>query len=434
MMDPTARHDGESGAFSYEQARDIAAHAEAERREALALRADVPPEVLYFLVSDDEAPVRRAVAANRATPALGNLVLAGDSGDEVRHALAVKLSSHGRYCGIAGPQLRARAIADLTVEKLAGDARTDIRAAMAEILKEDADATRSVIQALALDPVVAVAAPVLEFSPVLTAEDLLEVIAGAPPEAKLAAIARRPLLDERVASMLVASRNVPAIAHMLGKSSADVQETTLDRLIDSAAAELGWQEPPSFRRDISETTVQTLVDKVQTQIEALFPPDQDLPAGARSTIQAMVQKRLETGGGRLRGAAAAGLAAEAGEELEAAYRKAQSLEAEELLDEGTLRVFLLTEHDEDLIAGLAVKTGLPVRTVLHIVAAQSARALCALAWKAGLSAGFAHDLQLRLGSVAAHSAMAPAPGGGYALEEAEMEWQLTMFGSAELVL
>ncbi len=302
---------------------------------------------------------------------------------------------------------------------------------MSGILKEDANATRSVIRALALDEAVVVALPVLESSPVLTAEDLLEVIAGSPAEAKLAAIARRPLLDERVASMLVASRNVPAIAHMLGKSNAEVQETTLDRLIDSAAAELGWQEPPSFRRDISETTVQTLVDRVQTQIEALFPDDQNLPAGARSTIQAMVQKRLEKGGERIRGADAAGFAAEAGTGIDAAYLKAQSLEEEHLLDEGTLRVFLLTDHDEDLIAGLAVKSGLPVRTVLHVVAAQSARAMCALAWKAGLSASFAHDLQLRLASVSSHSAITPAPGGGYALDEEEMLWQLAMFGSAD---
>jgi hypothetical protein len=417
--------------LSYEQARDVAAHAEPAQRAALALRPDVPAEVLYFLASDDDVPVRRVVAANRETPALGNLVLAGDDDVEVRRALADKFTRYGRHSGIGAQQHRARAIADLSVEKLAGDAQIDIRSAMAEILKDDAEATRSVIRALALDEVAAVAVPVLQSSPVLTAEDLLEVIAGAPSDAKLAAIARRPLLDERVASMLVASRNVPAIAHMLGKSNAEVQETTLDRLIDSAAAELGWQEPPSFRRDVSETTVQSLVDKVQTQIEALFPDDEELPAGARSTIQAMVQKRLEKGGERIRGAAAAGFATEAGAGLEAAFEKAQALEAEELLDEGTLRVFLLTDHDEDLIAGLAVRAGLPVRTVLHVVAAQSARAMCALAWKAELSASFAQDLQLRLASVAADSVIAPAPGGGYALEEEEMLWQLGMFGSAD---
>ncbi len=421
------------GRLSYQQARDIAAHAEPRVREQLALRQDVPPEVLYFLASDDEAPVRRAVAGNPLTPALGNLVLAGDGDAGVRRALAMKLSRHGRYSGIGAQQVRARAIADLSIDKLAGDREMGIRAAMAEILKDDADATRSVIRALALDEAVEAAAPVLEFSPVLTAEDLLEVIAGAPSEAKLAAIARRPLLDERVASMLVASRNVPAIAHMLGKSSADVQETTLDRLIDSAAAELGWREPPSFRRDVSETTVQTLVDKVQTQIEALFPDDQDLPSGARSTIQAMVQKRFEKGGDRIRGVTAAGYADEPGGGLEAASEKARALDAEGLLDEGTLRVFLLTDHDEALIAGLAVRADLAVRTVLHIVAAQSARAMCALAWKAGLSAAFALDLQLRLASVPVDGAIAPI-GGAYAVEEEEMLWQLGMFNATDLLL
>ena len=416
------------GRLSYQAARDIAAQGRPALRASLAKREEVPPEVLYFLASDDEDSVRAAVAANQLTPALGNLVLAGDCAGTVREALAGKLSRHGRYCGIGALQLRARAIADLTVEKLAGDSDAEIRVAMAEILKDDPNASRSVIVALALDENLAAAVPVLESSPVLTVDDLLHVIAGAPPEAKLAAIARRPLLDERVTSMLVASRNVPAIAHMLGKSNADVQETTLDRLIDSAAAELGWQEPPSFHREVSETTVQTLVDKVQTRIVALFPPDQDLPTGARSTIQAMVQKRLEKGGNRIRGADAAGYATEPSAGLEAAFEKAQGLAAENLLDEGTLRVFLLTDNDEDLIAGLAVLSGLPVRMVLHIVAAQSARAMCALAWKAGMTAAFALDLQLRLASVPAESAIAPAADGNYAVDEEEMRWQLGMFG------
>jgi len=420
-----------SGALTYQQARGVAAHGDALARTALARRQDVPPEVLYFLASDDEATVRGAVAANALTPALGNLVLAGDVDEQVRDALAGKLTRHGRYCGIGEMQMRARAIADLTVEKLAGDSSVAIRAAMAEILKDDPGATRSVILALALDENLDVALPVLEFSPVLTAEDLLEVIAGSQDDAKLAAIAHRPLLDERVASMLVASRNVPAIAHMLGKSSADVQETTLDRLIDSAAEELGWQEPPHFRRDVTESTVQTLVDKVQTRIEELFPSDQDLPAGARSTIQAMVQKRLDKGTDRIRGAAAAGLAAEPGGGIEVALDNAHALEDQGLLDEGTLRVFLLTDHDEALIAGLVVRAGLPVRTVLHIVAAQSARAMCALAWKAGLSAAFALELQLRLASVTAESAIAPADDGSYAVDDEEMQWQLGMFGDAD---
>src|SRR6202012_4187969 len=100
-------------------------------------------------------------------------------------------------------------------------------------------------------------------------------------------IARRPLLDDRLAEALVASHAVPAITHLLGKANAGVQEKTLDTLVDHATAELGWEEPPAFRRDVGEETVQDLVDRVADQLGALFSAEQELPAGARSTIQAM---------------------------------------------------------------------------------------------------------------------------------------------------
>lgn len=418
--------------LSYERARDIAAHAEPDQREALALRGDVPPEVLYFLASDDDIAVRRAVAANRETPALGNLVLAGDSDVEVRRVLAAKLAEVGRYCGIAEQQMRARAIADLTIEKLAADAEAAIRIAMSEILKHDPDATHAVIRSLAFDEEVAAALPVLEYSPVLTTDDLLEMIGRAPDAVVLSAIARRPFLDDRLAEALVASHAVPAITHMLANANAGVQEKTLDRLVDSSASEPGWEEPPAFRRDVGEETVQNLVDRVAEQLGALFPAEQALPAGARSTIQAMVKRRLEQRPDRIRGVTAAGFAANGQTAFAAALEKAEALEAEGQLDEATLRVLLLTDNDEELIAGLSVLSDLTLRTVLHIVAAQSGRAMCALAWKAGLSAAFAQELQLRLASVPIEATIAPAPGGGYLLDAEEMLWSLAMFDPATL--
>jgi uncharacterized protein (DUF2336 family) len=422
--------------LSYERARDIAAHAEPADREVLALRTDVPPEVLYFLASDDDIAVRRAVAANCATPALGNLVLAGDANAEIRRTLAEKISGIGRYHGIGEQQRRARAIADLTVEKLAGDRESDIRIVMSEILKDDPDATPSVIRALAFDEEADAALPVLEYSPLLTPEDLLELIAKvnatSPSDGRLSAIARRPVLDDRLAEALVASHAVPAITHLLGKANAGVQEKTLDTLVDHAAAEPGWEEPPAFRRDIGEETVQDLVERVTDQIGALFPAEQELPAGTRSTVQAMVRKRLEKRPDRIRGVAAAGFASADQGGFAPALEKAEALEANGQLDEATLRVLLLTDNDEELIAALSVLSDLTMRTVLHIVAAQSARAMCALAWKAGLSAEFAQELQLRLASVAIDAAIAPAPGGGYLLDAEEMLWQLSMFDPASL--
>lgn len=414
--------------LTYDQARLIASDPRPARRAALANRADAPPEVLYFLASDDEVPVKRAVAANRDTPALGNLVLAGDEAPEVRRALADKIRSHGRYCGIGPQQLRARAIADLVVEKLAGDAEAGIRAAISETIKDAPDVSRSMVRDLAFDEVLAVAAPVLEHSPILTAEDLLEMLASAPDQGRLSAIARRRVLDERVAAMLVASRDVPTLANLLGSSSANVQEVTLDTLIDVVAEELGLPQQPVFRRDLSDSTVQSLVERVANQLGALFPDDQDMPAGARSTIQAMVENRLNRPADKVRGAAAATFAQDADERFQPALERARAQAEAEQLDEATLRVYLLTGQDEDLIAGLAMRADLPVHTVLHLIAAQSARAMCALGWRAGLSAAFALELQQRLATVSAEAVIAPKPDGSYQLEEEEMIWQLSMFG------
>jgi hypothetical protein len=236
------------------------------------------------------------------------------------------------------------------------------------------------------------------------------------------------VLDERVAAMLVASRDVPTLTNLLGSSSANVQEVTLDTLIHAVAEELGLPQQPVFRRDLSDSTVQSLVERVATQLEALFPGDQDMPAGARSTIQAMVENRLARPGDKVRGAAAASFADDADERFQAALDRAEAQAEEEQLDEATLRVYLLTGQDEDLIAGLAVRADLPVRTVLHLVAAQSGRAMGALAWRAGLSPAFALELQQRLASVAADAVIPPKADGGYLLEEEEMIWQLSMFG------
>lgn len=414
--------------LTYDQARAIASDRQPAKRAALANRPDAPAEVLYFLASDDEVLVKRAVAANRDTPALGNLVLAGDEAAEVRRALADKIRRHGRYCGIGPQQLRARAIADLVVEKLAGDAEPAIRAAMSETIKDAPDVSRSMVRDLAFDEVLPVAAPVLEYSPILTTEDLLEMLAGAPDQGRLAAIARRRVLDERVAAMLVASRDVPTLANLLGSSSANVQEVTLDTLIDVVAEELGLPQQPVFRRDLSDSTVQSLVERVANQLGALFPDDQDMPAGARSSIQAMVEKRLTRPADKVRGAAAASFAPDADERFQPALERAQALAAEEQLDEATLRVYLLTGQDEDVIAGLALRADLSIHTVLNLVAAQSARAMCALGWRAGLSAAFALELQQRLASVSAEAVIAPKPDGSYLLEEEEMIWQLSMFG------
>jgi len=107
--------------------------------------------------------------------------------------------------------------------------------------------------------------------------------------------------------------------------------------------------------------------------------------------------------------------------------KARSLHANGQLDEMSVSVSLLTDHPDDVVAALALRAKLAPRIVLDIIAARSARAICALAWSAGYTPAFAVELQHRLVGLAPTASLKPAADGSFPLREAEMRWQIEMF-------
>ena len=78
--------------LSYEEAMEMARHANMNIRMELAVRSDVNPEILYFLSEDPAAEVRRLIAGNEVTPAQADLVLAKDTDQDVRGDLAAKIA------------------------------------------------------------------------------------------------------------------------------------------------------------------------------------------------------------------------------------------------------------------------------------------------------------------------------------------------------
>lgn len=415
--------------LSYETARDIAASDDWRHRRDLALRRDAPAEILYFLAGDSAGEVRSAVAGNPATPAKGNLLLAADGDLAVRMELAVKIGHYGRLIGVSEGQARSREIMEEVMIRLADDPAVRIRAIVANALKDADDIDPAVIRKLARDRQIAVAAPVLQYSPLLRDDDLLALIAGAPAEGVLAAIARRAYVDARVTAEIVASRDPPAITHLLKNANVNLQEDTLDALISGASAEPSWQEPLVFRRELSEAALDRVVEMAAPHVLDHILLRHDLPVQTASAVAKAIEQSLRQ---RPAGAANEGPAGlRPGPAMEEHYRPAldrmRALQAGGQLDEMALTVALLTDHSDDLVAGLAVLADIGVSTVLEIAAARSARASCALAWKAGLSAAFAVELQMRFGNVALDEVLKPGQDDGYSLSGDEMAWQLDMF-------
>ncbi|MFP6742736.1 MAG: hypothetical protein VCD33_14125, partial [Alphaproteobacteria bacterium] len=164
-----------AASVSYDESKVLAADHDGEHRRTLAARSDVKPEVLYYLAADELSSVRREIAANERAPRQADRLLAEDVDDEVRCDLARKI-------GRIAPDLSQDAqdqIRELTFEVLdilAHDQLPQVRQIIAEEIKRSDSVPRAIIQRLARDLELTVAAPVLEYSPLLSDEDLIEII------------------------------------------------------------------------------------------------------------------------------------------------------------------------------------------------------------------------------------------------------------------
>src|SRR5690606_31417299 len=135
---------------SYEQQRRLIQHADPRVREDLASKPGTRPEVLYYLAGDKAAQVRRAIAGNPKTPAQADRLLATDTDDEVRCALARKIA---RLVPNLPPdeQVRYRELTIETLELLAQDQLPRVRAILAKELKHATSVPHRLIKRLAHD-------------------------------------------------------------------------------------------------------------------------------------------------------------------------------------------------------------------------------------------------------------------------------------------
>lgn len=404
--------------FSYEEARELAAHKDSAIRAKLAAHPEVKPEILYFLTEDESPEVRRLVAANPATPPQAHPSLAADSDEQVRACLAAKIARLAPGLS-AHEQDRLRRATYEALELLARDSIPKVREILSEALKDVANAPPDVIRRLARDAEIAVAAPVLQFSPVLTDDDLLEIISNTPIPGALSAISRRSQVNVRVADAIAATDDVDAIAILLGNPSAQIREETLDRLADRATDIEAWHQPLCQRPQLAAKTAAKLARFVASNLLQSLAARHDLDRDAAVAVAAVVAKRLDemeiTGPQRAERRKASDEAA--------AMIRARQLHASGQLDESTIDAALTGADPTFVICALAVLSELPVSIVRKTVATQSAKGIVAITWKSGLSASLGEQLQTKLLRLPAQRIL-KSRDGIFPLTTDEMIWQL----------
>ena len=273
----------------------------------------------------------------------------------------------------------------------------------------------------------------LEFSPVLTDEDLLELIGSGPAQGGLAAISRRVQVHESVAEAVTATDDVEAIADLLANPSAQIREETLDNLIDRAPGIELWHTPLVTRPKLPAAAATRLAHFVADNLLGVLQERADLDAETLESVKTVVRQRIgeDMPDDDIAGAKAGD---SAGGGVDFLTAEPPVAVAKRLYDAGKLVekviAHALNVHDHAFVlTALTVRAGLPEDVVQKVFSGRSAKGLVAVAWRGGLSMKLAVAIQQRMAHIPPADVLGPVKEARYPLGEDEMRWQLEFFGA-----
>ncbi len=408
--------------ISYAEAKELARHEDPEVRRKLALRDDIKPEILYYLAEDSDTEVRKTVAQNMAAPRQTDILLANDDDVSVRSDLASKIARVAPGLN-ANEQDKARQVTYEALELLAKDQITKVREILSEALKDVVDAPPDVIKTLALDAEIAVSGPVLEFSPVLSDDDLLEIIEIGAAKGGLNAISKRDGVAEIVSDAIVGTDDVSAIADLLSNDSAQIRESTLDDLIANAPDVTLWHAPLAGRPKLPDGAATRLAGFLADNLLGVLQERADLDDEALEKVKAVVKQRL---GGEA-----------TGKDYDQASRDflnmappigmVERLYNARKLDGNVVSKALGAGDYSFVLAALIVRTGLDPIIVKRIFVEKSAKGITALVWKAGMPVDMSEQLQQRMGRISPSDVLTVEDEEKFPMSDADLEFQLEFF-------
>lgn len=188
--------------------------------------------------------------------------LLSDPTAENRAAAAVKVSEQFTSGDLSTEE---RKIAEEIFNIMVKDAEVRVREALSVSLKNSKNISHDVAAALAND-VAEVSMPMLEFSEVLTDEDLMEIVKNQDAMSQQA-VAKRASLSADLADTIVEnSKNVDVVATLMKNEGAEIQEGTMEKVLDKYGDDEKVNVPMANRGQIPIKIAERLVNLVSEQV------------------------------------------------------------------------------------------------------------------------------------------------------------------------
>lgn len=293
-----------------------------------------------------------------------------------------------------------RELADALIELLVHDLASEVRQALAATVAGSAALPPHVARRLAEDRI-EIARPILEQSPVLTDEDLLQVVRTQALQYGLA-VAGRERVSETVAEALVAGGHEEVVQRLMENTGAAISRTTLHRVLQDFAGNDQIHVRLVRRPELPYEVVEQLIGVVGSRLEWALIKERKLPADEARTLMHAVRER-----------AAISFTARAHADSKLQHHLMGQMAAGALDHEQLLR-FLRDGEIASLEIGLALYARLEINQARQLLYHADRRHLAALCIAAGLATP--HYLTLRMAMEIAEDAMGARAGSGYSLE------------------
>ena len=307
-----------------------------------------------------------------------------------------------------------------TLNVLVKDQESKVRTILSGALKDLDTIPVTLVRQLAMDENEAVSSPILQYSPILTDDDLLKLIWDGVRGGRLKAISRRANIGEKITDAIIETDDHDAIASLLDNESAQIREETLDRLVEQAPGVEIWHKPLVKRPKLSALSLKRLAGFVtETLLEALLDRP-GLEVDVSTAIGLEVRKRMATENV---------LDDKVPDDVDdqAIQDEVEKLNRAGKLTEDRITTRLHCGDREFAIHALASKAALPPKIARRMVLSRAAKTVVALVWKAGFTMELASLVQLRLAGIPPQQSIKAEEDGSIPIPDKELEWQITLY-------
>jgi len=174
------------------------------------------------------------------------------------------------------------------------DAETRVREALAKNLQSAPNLPRDLANRLAHDISDTVALPIIQFSEVLTDEDLVEIV-RTQPETRQVAVAERPAVSETVADAIVEHGAEEAVVSLVSNENASISDTTLEQVVDKHGDVERVQKPLVHRDRLPVNVAEKLVSKISDELKSYLVAHHELPEQLAADIILQTRERATIG-------------------------------------------------------------------------------------------------------------------------------------------